>query len=266
MLNDKRVVADIKGEEPITVADLTQELANKFWHGPEEAAKSKKLNSAKRSTLFYIIGKRVIAMDVESRGLENTDEYVRGLKKFKDSTLFGLFAERVVFPDVNVTEADLKAYFAAHQKEYQYPEMMKISSLAFGSKKDAESALKTLKKGSDINWVRSNAEGIVARSEDDPLTSLNSSVLALNSMTPGMAKAVSGARAGEYRIYDGDEGRSYVLSIEDAIPVRPQPYEEVRALISNKVFNEKFAQAMEDWFRKLRSASTVKLYIAQTGK
>lgn len=267
LLKDKRVVADIKGEKPITVGDLTQELAAKFWHGPEEAAKSKKLNKAKRPTLFLIIGKRVIAKDVSTRGLASSEEYLAGLRSFKDSTLFGLFVERVVYPDVKVTEADVKAYYDLHQKEYQYPEMMKLSSIAFENKGNAEAALKTLKKGSDITWVRSNSEGIVAKSEEDPLTSLSSNILSLNSMPPGMAKAVAGAHAGEYLIYDdGGEGRYYVLSIEDAIPARPQPYEEVREPISKEVFNEKFVQAMEEWFRKLRSASSVKLYLADMGK
>jgi hypothetical protein len=267
MLKDKRVIAEIKGEKPITVGDLTDELANKFWHGPEQAAKAKKINKEKRPTLFLMIGKRLIAKDVLARGIDKSDEYLKGLKAFEDQTLFGLFVERVVMPDVKVTEAEVKAYFEAHQKEYQYPEMMKVSSLAFGSKRDAESALKSLKKGSDMNWVRSNADGVVAKSEDDPLTSLSGSILSLSSMPKGMSSAVAGARAGEYRLYEGnEEGRFYVLSIDDAIPARPQPYEEVRGPISEKVFNENFVRAMEDWFQKLRSASSIKIYFADSGK
>ncbi len=266
MLKDKKVVAEIKDEKPITVGEFTEELLSKLWHGPEEAAKAKKLNKQKLPTLFLMIGKRVIARDVKDRGFPASDEYVKGLRAFKDKTLFGLFVERVVFPDVKVAEKDLTSYFEAHQNEYQYPEMMKLSSLAFMTKRDAESAIKTLKKGSDINWVRSNAEGIVAPEEEDPFTALSSKILSLNSLSPGMAKAIAGGRAGEYRIYDGGEERYYVLSIEDAIPARPQPYEEVKGSVSEKVFNEKFVQAMEDWFRKLRSASSVKIYLSDTGK
>ncbi len=266
LLKDKRPIADIKGESPITVGDLTQEIGDKFWHGPEEAAMSKKLNKAKRPSLYLIIGKRVIAKDVSDRGLANSEEYLKGLRAYKDSTLFGLFVERVVYPDVKVTDEDMKAYFEKHQKEYQYPEMMKMTSLAFGNKPAAESALTALKKGADINWVRSNSEGIVERKEDDPLTSLNGSILSVDSMPSGMAKVVRGAHAGEYRLYDEGEGRFYVLLINDAIPARPQPYEEVKSKILEKVFNEKFTQDMEDWFRKLRSASSVKLYVVDTGK
>jgi len=58
----------------------------------------------------------------------------------------------------------------------------------------------------------------------------------------------------------------HVLVIDDIIPARPQPYEEVRDGISKKAFNEKFIKSMEDWFAKLRAASTVKLYILDTGR
>ncbi len=266
MLKDKKVVAEIKDEKPITVGEFTEELLSKLWHGPEEAAKAKKINKQKRPTLYLMIGKRVIARDVKERGLPASDEYVKGLRAFRDKTLFGLFVERVVFPDVKVAEKDLKSYFETHQKEYQYPEMMKLSSVAFDNKKNAEAAVKTLKKGADISWVRSNAEGIVAPEEEDPFTGLSSKILSLNSLSPGMAKTIAGARAGEYRIYDGGEERYYVLSIEDAIPARPQPYEEVKGSVSEKVFNEKFVQAVEDWFGKLRSASSVKIYLADTVK
>jgi len=143
---------------------------------------------------------------------------------------------------------------------------MKVSSLAYGSKKNAESALKALQKGSDINWVRSNTEGVIAKNEEDPLTALRSSILSLGSMPPGMAKAVAGAHTGEYRLYEGGEGRFYVLAIEDAIPARPQPYEEVREPISKNVLNDKIIKAIEDWFRKLRSASSVQIYLVDTGK
>ncbi|HSB35180.1 MAG TPA: peptidyl-prolyl cis-trans isomerase [Nitrospirota bacterium] len=267
LLEDTRVVAEIKGEKPVTVGDLTDELQKKFWHGVEEAAKSKKLNKQIRPSLFALLGKRVIAKEVSDRGLANSEEFRKELREYKDQTLFGMFVERVVFPDVKVTEEDLKTYYEKHKQEFQYPEMMKMSSVAFGNKRDAEAALAKLKKGTDMAWVRSNAEGVAARSEDDPLSHLNGSILSVKSLPAGMAKTVTGAHGGEYRLYEGTEsGRFYVLSIEDAVPARQQPYEEVREQFRQKAFQEKFSQAMEDWFHKLRSASKVKVYLSEAGK
>jgi parvulin-like peptidyl-prolyl cis-trans isomerase-like protein len=266
MQEDKRTVAEIQGEEPITVGELTEELGRKFWHGVEEAAKSKKLNKDKRPTLIQMISKRVLKKEELMRGIDKSQEFQNGLREFNNSTLFGLFVERVVFPDVKGTEEDLKSYFEAHKKEYQYPAMVKMTSLTFEKKSDAESALKELEKGTDMDWVRTNAEGVLAKSEDDELSSLNGSVLSVNSLPSSLAKIITNAHAGAFRLYEGPMGRFYVLSIEDMQPAKPQPYEEVREPISKKVFDEKLTQSIEDWFRKLRAASTVTVYLVDAGK
>lgn len=266
LLKDTRTVAEIKGEKPITVADLMKSLQQKHFHGLEQASKSKKLNKDKRGALFAVISKRLIDKAVAERGIAENDEFQKQLKDFKNSTLFEMFLTKAVFPDVKVTEEDLKAYYEGHKQEYQFPEMMKMTSLAFGNKSDAESALAKLKKGSDLAWVRSNAEGLVVKDDDEDFLSLNNSVLSTKSLPPDMAKAVAGAHAGEYRLYEDREKRFHVLSIEDIIPARPQPYEEVRDGISQKAFNEKFMKTVEDWFARLRAASTIKLYISDTGR
>lgn len=144
--------------------------------------------------------------------------------------------------------------------------MIKMTSFTFENKRDAESSLATLKKGADKDWVRNNAEGIVAKSEDDELSSLNGSVLAVNSLPSSLAQIVSSAHAGDFRLYEGPNGRFYVLAIDDMQPATQQPYEEVRDPISRKVFDEKLTEAIEDWFRKLRAASTVTVYLVDTGK
>ncbi len=266
LLEDERVVAEFKGEKPITVGELTKELQKKFWHGVEEAAKSKKINKMKQYTLFELVGMRVIAKEALERGLAKREDFLKEFKQYKDSTLFGLFIARVVSPDLKVTEPDMQAYYEKHKPEFQYPEMVKMSSIAFGSKRAAEAVRAKLAKGTDIAWARRNAEGVAGKSEDDPLSSLNGSILSVRSLPPGMAKVVSGTHAGDFRLYEGSGGRFYVLAIEATIPARQQPYEEVKEEFREKVFQEKFTRAMEDWFSKLRSASKITVYLSEPGK
>ena len=50
LLTDKRVVVRMKGEESITVADLAESLAGRFYHGIDEAIRQKEVNTVKRIT------------------------------------------------------------------------------------------------------------------------------------------------------------------------------------------------------------------------
>ena len=72
---------------------------------------------------------------------------------------------------------------------------------------------------------------------------------------------ISGAKTGEFKLYASPEGHFYVLFIQEVIPAKPQPYEEVKNNIGQKIFNEKLNKAVEDWADKLRAVSEVKVYL-----
>lgn len=263
LLADTTVLAEIKEGEPITVGDLTRALAEKFYHGLEEAAKQKRINGQKREVLRVVIERRLVRAEASRRGLDKSERYLNLLREFKNDYLFGMFLDKVVVPDVKVTEEDLHAYFQDHRQEYRDPEMMKIIGLAFGTKRDAGIALAKLKKGADINWVRANAEGLVNMSDEG--LPFDGRVFTTKSLPKDIREAVAGARQGDFRLYPTPDGHFfYVFAILETIPSRQQAFEEVKKEIQNKVFESKLNKALEDWFSKLRAASDIKVYISQT--
>jgi 3-hydroxy-3-methylglutaryl CoA synthase len=74
-------------------------------------------------------------------------------------------------------------------------------------------------------------------------------------------KAVSGAKSGDFRLLAHPENYFYVLSIQEVIPPRPQPYPEVREQIAKKIYNEKLTKAVEEYADKLMAVSDVKIYL-----
>src|SRR5208283_3907098 len=58
-LKDGRILAEIKGEKPITVGELADELRHQLYHGVEEAAESKKLNEKIAPAFNDMLYKRV---------------------------------------------------------------------------------------------------------------------------------------------------------------------------------------------------------------
>jgi parvulin-like peptidyl-prolyl isomerase len=262
LLTDTAVLAEIKEGEPVTVGDLTRALGEKFYHGLEEAARKKNVNAQKRAVLNLVIEKRLVRAEASRRGLDKSEKYQTMLRDFKNDFLFGMFVDRVVVPDIKVSGEELQAYFREHKREYLYPEMMKIVGLAFGNKRNAQSALAKLKKGADINWVRANAEGLVDTTDEG--MPFDGRILTTNSMPQEIRDAVAGSRPGDFRLYPGPDGRFYVLSILDIIPSRLQAFEEVKKEIQKKVFENKLNGALEDWFSKLRAASEIKVYLSRT--
>ena len=77
----------------------------------------------------------------------------------------------------------------------------------------------------------------------------------------GMRKVLTGAKAGDVRLHASGDGYFYALVIQDVIPSKPQPYEEARQVLAQRVMSDKVKKAVEDYAGKLRTASDVKVYL-----
>ena len=57
LIEDRRPLVRIAGEDPVTVADLAQALQKKFFHGVDRAAEGGRINARKHATLEDQIGR-----------------------------------------------------------------------------------------------------------------------------------------------------------------------------------------------------------------
>ena len=261
LMNDKRVIVEIKGEKPLTVGDLTRALHEKYYHGLETAIKSKNVNSKKLEMLDQMLEKLLFRKEALKRGIDKTEKYKNMVREYEDSLLFELFVQKVLAPDVKVSEEEMKTYYADHKQEFTYPEMIKLDSLVFGKLNDAESALAKLKQGADFKWMKENAEGQVPKGTTGVL-SFEADVLITKELTEGLQKALAGVRSEDFRLYESPEGHFYVLYIRDVVPSSIQAIEEVQGIISNNLLMKKLDQSMKEWADKLRESADIKNYLA----
>jgi parvulin-like peptidyl-prolyl isomerase len=260
LVKDTRPLADIKGEKPITVGDLSQALRQQLYHGVDQAIESKKVNARKMQMFEDILYKRVFRKEALRLGLDKTESYTYKVKEYEDSVIFGAFIQKAVVPDVKVSDEEMRTYYQEHIGEYTLPELMRVDGLAFDKRADAESAIEKLRKGADFSWLSANAEGQADKSSKG-LLRFEGKLLTTKDLPEGVQKAVSGARSGDSRLYAASEGYFYVLFMREVIPSSPKPFEEARQEIGQKVFDEKVRKAMNDWTAKLRAASDIKIYL-----
>jgi parvulin-like peptidyl-prolyl isomerase len=262
LLKDKRAVAEIKGEKPITVGEFAEYMKQQLYHGVERAVESKRLNKRKDQILGEMLEKRVLRKESLRLGIDKTEGYKSRVKEYENSLIFGAFVQKAVVPDVKLKEEELRAHYDQHIKEYTYPEMMKIKSLVFSKREDAEKAIVNLRQGTDFQWLGANAEGQVDKSTEGVLN-FEGDLLTTKDLAENVQKAVSGAKSGDFRLLANPENYFYALSIEEVIPPRPQPYPEAREQIARKIYNEKLTKAVEEYADKLRAVSEVKIYLKE---
>ena len=257
---DTRVLAEIKGEQPVTVGELTEELRFESFHGVEMAAERKRLNAKKEQILEGLLHRKVFRKEALRQGLDKTESYRSKVKEYEVGVLFGVFLKKVIAPDVKLTEDEIKAYYAAHQAEYSAPAMVRMRGLVFGKRADAESALEKLRAGTEYQWLATHAEGQVDRATEGVL-SFDGRPLIAQDLPEGVRKAIAGVRTADSRLYASPEGLFYVLEIQDVVAPKPVPYEEARQEIAGKILEEKARKAMEEYAGKLRALADVKVYL-----
>jgi PPIC-type PPIASE domain len=261
LLKDKRVVVQIKGEKPITVGMLTEEMQKKFFHGVEEAIKMKKVNEGKYPTVEDMLLKSLFRLEALKQGVDKSEEYRQANRKYKDSLVFGMFIDKVVVPDVKVTNGEVEDYYNAHIADYSTPAMVKLKALAFGRQNQAEAAIDKLRKGAEFQWLKANSEGLVAEGSTG-LLEFGATPLINKNLPEPLQRAIYGAKTGDLRLYASPEGYYYAVQIMDIVEPKPSPMEKERKVIAQKLFGDKVGKSVEDWGTKLRAASTVKVFLA----
>lgn len=260
LLADKRLVAEVKGGASVTVGDLTDYLRMQSFHGSDLAAQSKRMNAMKMDALEATVGRRLLNMEALRLGLDKTSAYRDRVTGYKESLVFESFMQKVIAPENKLKEEEVRQYYNGHLKDYSYPAMLRVKSLAFTGRAAGDDAMRKLKEGSDYAWLAANAEGRVPRGTSGLLT-LDGQPVTIDSMPDGLQKALAGAKSGEFRRYESPEGHSYLLAVQQVLGSTAKPYEEVREDIAKKVYGEKLKKGVEEYAAKLRAQATVETYL-----
>lgn len=262
LAKDRRAVVTLKGAKPVTVADVAAELGVYFFHGVEEPLKEKKLNAAKEPVLHKILTRRLFLLAGTQAGIPQSAEFKKAVKEYEDSLLFGSYVEKVIIPDVKVTEDEGKAYYEQHRAEFTLPGFYKLEALAFAKPQAADAALKKLSAGTDFTFLRANAEGQIPR--DDRVLSLDGQTLSAKTLPPELLTALAGAKRDDLRTVT-TAGQSYVIRVVEVTPPKEQPYAEARAAIGKKLAAENLNKAVKDVATKLRASHQVAVYLERVG-
>lgn len=257
-LKDKRVVADIKGEKPVTVAMFADAIASKFYHGVERAIEGKKVNKEKRVIMDELLGTILFDKEAKARKIDQSDDYRNKVRVYTNSLLFGTFINKVVRPDITVTKDELQAYYKDHSKEYTTVDSYKLNAIAFDTPKKAEDAVEKLRKGMDFKWLKTNADGKV--DIDAAYYGLfDGDAIAKPNLPEPMQKALTGAATGDYRVLvSGTHG--YAIAVLEVEGARTKTFPEVEEVVKEAMFYKKLNAGIETWADKLRKSSDVTIY------
>ncbi|WP_242343198.1 peptidylprolyl isomerase [Anaeromyxobacter terrae] len=261
LFKDKRPLAKIRGEAPITVGDLGEGISLKFFHGMEGPIRAKQVNIAKRVTFEGMLMRRLFRKEALAQKLDQSEEYKAATAEYETSLLFGMFVQRAVVPSVKVTEGELMEYYEKNKADFTTPAFYRLDALAFRSEKAAQAALDKIKSGTDLKWLKANATDQVPAEQRD--LDFGGTIYSAKGLPADLAKLIANSKKGEFRLYAAPGGQAYVVQILDVTPAKESPYKESREAIAKKLFARSVDKALDEWVAKLRKEHDVKIYITR---
>jgi hypothetical protein len=262
LTKDQRPIARIQGEPPLTVADLADDLAKKYFHGVADPIKEHRVNPHKAETFELLLGVRLFAREARERKLEQTPAFLRKVEAYDRVLAFNTFLERVILPGVKVVEGEVQARYEQRQAEFTTPQLWRLDGLGFAEARAADAALEKLRGGTDPEWLRANADGRL-----DPARQqlrLDGGLVAASALPASLARALTGARPGEYRRYASDDGaQHYVVRVVDQVAPGVRPYQDAREQLARQLQGEKVAAALRDYAARLRQVQQVEVLVTR---
>jgi len=260
-LHDSRTLVTIAGAEPILVHALADAVRKRLFHGAGRAAEKHRLNRKRDEVLDDLISKRVVLREALAQGLDKRPEYLALRNETERELVFGAFVAKVIEPEVGVTDAEILKHYETHRKELTGPDMARLESIPFGSRKDAEAALAKLRAGADMAWMRTNATGRLDPVANPDLLAFPAVPVILGDLPADLRQALARTVSGEYRLYSATGGATYVILVREFLPGQTMPLESAQGRIRAKLTGEKRQKAFDDYVAALRKASDVKILV-----
>jgi len=266
LLKDQRVLASVPQGNPdqVTVAEVAKRIKEAFFHGTDIALKPAEVNETKNDIIQDMLFRIAGTLEAKKLGLDQRPDYQREITEFERRTLFDIFMQKVITPEISFSEENVQSYYQEHLDEYQTPAMLKFQSLPFYRQEDAESAAEKLRKGSDFKWVSANSEGLVDVQDKD-LLEFDKNILSLNALPEGLQAQAAQAERGDTLIHAEPNNFYYVLYFENVYPPEPKPFKQVRDGILKIVYQQEVEATLEQWVEKLKEAYPTQVYLAGSG-
>jgi hypothetical protein len=265
MAQDDRSLAVLQDDPSITitVGDFVKELKSKYFHGMDNALKSKSINTRKVVVLDNMVFHETALIEARRLGLDRTAEYSGEVEQFENSALFSVFVDKVIVPEVRISQEEVRSYYDEHLDEFSSPVMVRMNSLIYRKTADAEDALAKLQKGADFKWVSANTVGLADKEKEDVLE-FDNTLLSVNTLPAGLQELVRDPRRGDKVLYGDPDGFYYVLILDEVYPPRAEPFTKKSEEIAKIIFNKKIKEVLDDWTAKLKEAYEIQLFLPGT--
>lgn len=282
--NDIITLSDYENQHQALYQMLRSQLQGDEFYNQYNLLKSKLLENMISELLLFQEAKEKgidvteqVNINIENIKKENniqSDEQLRrelarqnmSFETFKKKLEEDLLKRAVIFTEVDrgivIDDSEIVSYYKLHPAEFIEPSEFKVRAIYLSTEGKSEEELEArkeeislrLQNGEDMSDLATQySEGPEKESHGD-LGSFKKGELEEN-----LQKAIENLKLKEISPWLKIKNGWYLLRLEERKESRIKPFEDVREIIQNNLFMEKKQKKLEEFFKKLREKSYVKI-------
>jgi len=245
---DERPIVKI-GEEILTVGQFCQQLKDI----PESKLVTDNPLALKRRFVDSWIDRNLVDMAALNRHYERDKDFSLMLKYYEEYLLKKLFAQKVIYSQIKVSDELLKDYYDKHRDKYLKPVQRRIRQITVTDETQARTILEQLRGGADFAWLAKN------KSEDSLAQKGGDRGWISEDKLSFFSKAVSALKVGENSDVFSEDGKYYIVKLEAKSDVDYEDFEQIKDVVRKDYIKENYEQLWTDYAKKLRQDAEVKI-------
>jgi len=245
----------------ITQEEVDTELMN-ATQGRFNEVPAEKQAEFRQQVLQQLIGKELIYSDAQKSGVLKSDDYVQEYKKLEERMKKELAIQvwqKKLLDDLKISQKELKEYYSSNKEEFTEKEAVHARHILLKSEDEAKSVISQLKslkgdklKNKFIELAKEKSTGPSGPKGGDlgyfgkgqMVPEFNDAVFKMNvgSMTPAPVETQFGF---------------HVIYLEDKKDASIRNFDDVKALVEERLKMEKFKSVMKNKMDELQKKATI---------
>ncbi|NWF75216.1 MAG: peptidyl-prolyl cis-trans isomerase [Nitrospirae bacterium] len=241
-LIDKEVLVEINGEKVLSVEEFMKLI------------KSSRIKSTD-DLLNSWIERKLIDIEALSRHYEKGKDLQRMIHRYENQLLKKTFTERVIKPQITITEVDLEEYYQNNQTEFLSPAKYRIQQITVKTIEEATEVEKNLRNGADFSWI-------AKRKSIDSESSKGGEAgwFTKRELSEPLRNIVENLNTGELSPVIQANSQYKIIKILEKQEEAIEEFEKVKNDVSKAVYDKKFKEIVEKYVNQLKKDAEILVY------
>jgi len=229
-----------------TISLSVQEYVSKFLQKDKDSAE-RRLNNW--------VDRKLVDIEALSRNYAEQPGLREQVKRYKNQLIKNNFMNRVLAPQIKVSEEEIMDYYQLHLSDFEKPVEFRIQQITLNSEAEGEDAIQHLQQGADFAWV-------AKKMSQDATSGLGGMVgwVSKAKLPEEAREVVSALEIGEVSplLKIGDYYRIY--RVQNKTDKAIKEFDEVKPLVYRKLSRDKFAKLYQHYLEGLKKEAEIIVY------